>query len=69
MVRLREVIWDLKPDVLVETGVAHGGSLIFYASLFEAMGKGRGCRGRYRVRPHSRQAIEAHPMNQAYRPD
>ena len=41
MVRLQEVIWALQPDVLVETGVAHGGSLIFYASLFEAMGKGR----------------------------
>ena len=41
MIRLQEVIYTLKPDVLVETGVAHGGSLIFYASLFEAMGKGR----------------------------
>ena len=42
MIRIQEVIWDLRPDVIVETGVAHGGSLIFYASLFEAMGHGRG---------------------------
>ena len=62
MVRLQEVIWALKPDVLVETGVAHGGSLIFYASLFEAMGKGRVIGIDIEIRPHNRQAIEAHPM-------
>ena len=62
MVRLQEVIWTLKPDVLVETGVAHGGSLIFYASLFEAMGKGRVIGIDIEIRPHNRQAIEAHPM-------
>ena len=33
MIRIQEVIYDVKPDVIVETGVAHGGSLIFYASL------------------------------------
>lgn len=62
MVRLQEVIWNLKPDVLVETGVAHGGSLIFYASLFEAMGKGRVIGVDIEIRPHNRAAIEAHPM-------
>lgn len=62
MVRLQEVIWELKPDVLVETGVAHGGSLIFYASLFEAMGKGRVVGIDIEIRPHNRAAIEAHPM-------
>src|SRR5688572_26232100 len=41
IVRAQEVLYRVKPDVLVETGVAHGGSLIFYASLFKAMGKGR----------------------------
>src|SRR5262245_53622675 len=41
LVRIQEVIWQEQPDVIVETGIAHGGSLIFYASLFEAMGKGR----------------------------
>ena len=38
LVRLQEVIFTLQPDVIIETGVAHGGSLIFYASLFKAMG-------------------------------
>jgi cephalosporin hydroxylase len=62
MVRLQEVIWTLKPDVLVETGVAHGGSLVFYASLFEAMGKGRVIGIDIDIRAHNRAAIEAHPM-------
>lgn len=62
MVRLQEVIYALQPDVLVETGVAHGGSLIFYASLFEAMGKGRVIGVDIEIRPHNRSAIEAHPM-------
>ncbi len=39
MVRIQEMIWRLRPDVVVETGVAHGGSLVFYASLFAAMGR------------------------------
>jgi cephalosporin hydroxylase len=62
MIRLQEVIYALKPDVLVETGVAHGGSLIFYASLFEAMGHGRVVGIDIEIRPHNRAAIEAHPM-------
>ena len=41
MVRMQEVIYEVQPDVIVETGVAHGGSLIFYASLCKAMGTGR----------------------------
>jgi len=62
MIRLQEVIWNLKPDVLIETGVAHGGSLIFYASLFEAMGNGRVIGIDIEIRPHNRKAIENHPM-------
>src|SRR6187455_1721325 len=41
LIRVQEVIYRVKPDVLIETGVAHGGSLIYYASLFAAIGKGR----------------------------
>lgn len=62
MIRLQEVIWNLKPDVLIETGIAHGGSLIFYASLFEAMHKGRVIGIDIDIRAHNRQAIEEHPM-------
>ncbi len=62
MVRVQEVIYRLKPDLIVETGVAHGGSLIFYASLFEAMGHGRVVGIDIEIRPHNRAAIEAHQM-------
>lgn len=62
MVRLQEVIWTQKPDVIVETGVAHGGSLIFYASLFELMGNGRVIGIDIEIRPHNRKAVEEHPM-------
>lgn len=62
MLRIQEVIYRVKPDVLIETGVAHGGSLIFYASLFKAMGKGRVVGIDIEIRPHNRQAIEAHEL-------
>lgn len=63
MLRIQEVIYLVKPDVLIETGIAHGGSLIFYASLFKAMGKGRVIGVDVEIRPHNRQAIEAHEMH------
>jgi cephalosporin hydroxylase len=63
MLRLQEVIYNLKPTVILETGVAHGGSLIFYASLMRAMGVGRLVIGvDIEIRPHNRQAIETHEL-------
>jgi len=63
LVRLQEVIYTIKPDIIIETGVAHGGSLIFYASLMKAMGRGRAVMGvDIEIRPHNRKAIEAHEL-------
>jgi cephalosporin hydroxylase len=62
MLRIQEVIYQVKPDVLIETGIAHGGSLIFYASLFKAMGKGRVLGVDIEIRPHNRAALEAHEL-------
>lgn len=62
LLRIQEVIYALKPDVVVETGIAHGGSLIFYASLMEAMGKGKVVGIDIDIRAHNRAAIEAHEM-------
>lgn len=62
MIRLQEVIYRLKPDVVIETGIAHGGSLIFYASLFKAMGRGRVIGIDIEIRPHNRTAIEEHEL-------
>ena len=57
MVRLQEVIYEVKPDVIIETGIAHGGSLVFYASLCKAMEKGRVVGIDIEIRPHNREAI------------
>src|SRR5687767_4397083 len=62
MLRIQEVIWKLKPDVLVETGIAHGGSLVFYASLFKAMDKGRVIGVELELRPKNRAALLSHPL-------
>ena len=63
MLRIQEVIYDIKPDVIVETGIAHGGSLIFYASLCTAIGKGRVIGIDIEIRPHNRVAIEEHRLS------
>ncbi len=62
MVRIQEVIYRVQPDVIVETGVAHGGSLVFYASLCKAMERGRVIGIDVEIRPHNRRAIEEHPL-------
>lgn len=62
IIRVQEALYQVKPDVIVETGIAHGGSLIFYASLCKAMGKGRVIGVDVEIRPHNRAAIEAHEL-------
>ncbi|HDS01576.1 MAG TPA: hydroxylase, partial [candidate division Zixibacteria bacterium] len=60
MIRVQEVLFKVQPDVIIETGVAHGGSLVFYASLCKALGKGRVIGIDIEIRPHNRSAIESH---------
>jgi cephalosporin hydroxylase len=62
MIRIQEVIHAVQPDVIIETGVAHGGSLTFYATLCKAMEKGRVIGIDIEIRPHNRTAIESHPL-------
>ncbi len=62
MIRVQEIIYRVKPDVIVETGIAHGGSLVYYASLCEAMGKGRVIGIDIEIRQHNRKAIEEHEL-------
>ena len=64
MIRMQEVIFQVKPDVIIETGVAHGGSLIFYSSLCKVIEKGRVIGIDIEIRPPNRAAIEAHPLNE-----
>lgn len=69
MVAMQEIIWRVQPDLIIETGIAHGGSLIFYAAMLEL---NAACGGPAQaqvlgldidIRAHNRQAIEAHPMS------
>jgi cephalosporin hydroxylase len=78
MIAMQELIWRIKPDLIIETGIAHGGSLILSASMLaqldmcEAIEKGEmldPANSKRKVlgididiRPHNREAIEAHPM-------
>jgi cephalosporin hydroxylase len=67
MVAMQEIIWNVKPDLIIETGIAHGGSLIFYAAMLELVAACGGGEGEVlgidiEIRFHNRKAIEAHPM-------
>lgn len=60
---IQELIWRLRPDVVVETGVAHGGSLVLSASILELLGgSGRVLGIDVEIRPHNRAAIETHAL-------
>lgn len=61
--RIQEIIYRVQPDVIVETGVAHGGSLIFYASLCKMLDKGRVIGVDIDIRSHNRVAIESHSLS------
>tara|TARA_B100001094_G_scaffold88293_1_gene84488 strand:+ start:329 stop:1066 length:738 start_codon:yes stop_codon:yes gene_type:complete len=60
---MQEIIWATKPDLIIETGIAHGGSLIFHASMLQLLGNhGRVLGVDIDIRNHNRVEIEAHPM-------
>jgi len=62
LLAMQELIWTIKPDFVIETGIAHGGSLIFYASMLELAGKGQVIGIDIDIRKHNRSAIEKHPL-------
>jgi cephalosporin hydroxylase len=63
MIALQEIVWRTKPELIIETGVAHGGSLIYSASLLELLGgNGRVLGIDIDIRAHNRREIEAHPL-------
>lgn len=57
-----EVIWEHKPDIIIETGVARGGSVIMMAAMLQLIGKGRVIGVDIDIRAHNRKSIESHPM-------
>ena len=63
MVAMQEIIWKVQPDIIIETGIAHGGSLIYYASILELIGKDAYVLGvDIDIRTHNKTEIEKHPM-------
>jgi cephalosporin hydroxylase len=64
MIATQEIIFNVKPDLIIETGIAHGGSLIYSASLLELMGGNGMVLGiDIDIRAHNKTAIEAHTMS------
>lgn len=62
IVAMQELIWRVRPELVIETGVARGGSLVFYASMLELLGRGEVLGIDVDIRAHNREAIESHPM-------
>ncbi|MDQ3068392.1 MAG: cephalosporin hydroxylase family protein [Acidobacteriota bacterium] len=62
IVAVQELLWKVRPDVVIETGVAHGGSLVLSASILELIGKGKVVAVDIDIRAHNRAAIEEHPL-------
>jgi cephalosporin hydroxylase len=63
MIAMQELIWDIKPDLIIEAGIAHGGSIVYYASLLELIGGDGFVLGiDIDIRKHNRDLIESHPM-------
>lgn len=62
MIAMQEIIWEVKPDLIIETGIAHGGSIVYYASILELIGKGEVLGIDIDIREHNRVEIEKHPM-------
>lgn len=62
MIAMQEIIWNIQPDLIIETGIAHGGSLIYYASILELTGNGEVLGIDIDIREHNRAEIEKHPM-------
>lgn len=63
MIAMQELIWKTKPDLIIETGVARGGSIVFYASLLEMLGgKGKVVGIDIDIRPHNKSKIKSHPL-------
>ena len=62
MVRLQELIYRVRPTIVLETGIAHGGSLVYHASILKAMGAGRVIGVDVDIRDHNRRALDEHEL-------
>ena len=63
IVMMQELIWKIRPDVIVECGVAHGGAVVLYASMLELLGKGHVIGVDVEIRKYNRLALQSHPLS------
>jgi cephalosporin hydroxylase len=66
MVMLQELLWKVRPDVVIECGVAHGGALVLFASILEMLGKGRAIGVDVEIRKYNRLALQSHPLSRRF---
>jgi len=66
VVMMQELIWKVRPDVVIECGVAHGGALVLYASMLELLGKGHVIGVDVEIRKYNRLALQSHPMSRRF---
>jgi cephalosporin hydroxylase len=67
IVAMQEIVWENRPQVVVETGFARGGSTILYASILELIGEGTVVAVDIEFRAHNREAVEKHPLGRRVR--
>lgn len=63
IIMMQELIWKIRPEVIVETGFAHGGSAIFYSSMLELLGRGKVISVEVEIRKYNEVAIAGHPLS------
>ncbi len=66
IVMMQELIWKVRPDVVIECGVAHGGALVLYASILDLIGKGQVIGVDVEIRKYNRLALQSHPMSRRF---
>lgn len=67
LMRIQELVFRIRPHCIIETGVAHGGGVVFYSTLLKALGKGRVIGVDLEIRPHNRRALQSHPLRGIFR--
>jgi cephalosporin hydroxylase len=63
---MQELLWKVRPDVVIECGVAHGGALMLYASMLDLLGKGHVLGIDVEIRKYNRLALQSHPLSRRY---
>jgi cephalosporin hydroxylase len=66
IVMMQELIWKVRPDVIVECGVAHGGAVVMYSSILELLGKGHVIGVDVEIRKYNRVALQSHPLSRRF---